>query len=362
MLHIMVSLPYYQQPVEVGFVPTRQAALEQLHAFLPMVLDYRRDRNYDRLQNPTVSRLSPYLRYRMITEEEVVKTVLSAYSYDQAEAFIDEVCWRTYFKGHLELHPAIWHQYAADVERLQSALPADFDAPLQRAMAGATGIDCFDAWAIQLRETGYLHNHARMSFASIWIFTLRLPWQLGAAFFMEFLTDADPASNILSWRWVGGLHSVGKHYLAKSTIIRRVTEGRFFPRDLVEDAEPLPYDGPFAMEPLARTQVLARGAAPDMSSCPAGLLVTPEDLSLENSPIGDSPFSSIALFTAEDVTDYAPYKSIGSEFLASALEDAATRLAKHWQGEIVHVEHRLQPSVAKAVASHVGCQDRKSVV
>jgi deoxyribodipyrimidine photo-lyase len=72
----------------------------------------------------------------------------------------------------------------------------------------------FDDWAQELVATGYLHNHARMWFASIWIFTLRLPWELGADFFLRHLIDGDPASNTLSWRWVGGLHTPGKTYLA----------------------------------------------------------------------------------------------------------------------------------------------------
>ncbi len=72
----------------------------------------------------------------------------------------------------------------------------------ERAVEGRTGIDGFDDWARQLVETGWLHNHTRMWFASIWIFTLRLPWALGAAFFLRHLLDGDPASNTLSWRWV----------------------------------------------------------------------------------------------------------------------------------------------------------------
>jgi deoxyribodipyrimidine photo-lyase len=55
-----------------------------------------------------------------------------------------------------------------------------------------------------------------MWFASIWIFTLRLPWPLGAAFFQAHLQDHDAASNTLSWRWVAGIQTPGKHYLARA--------------------------------------------------------------------------------------------------------------------------------------------------
>ena len=71
-----------------------------------------------------------------------------------------------------------------------------------------------------------MHNHARLWFASIWIFTLKLPWELGAAFFLEHLHDGDPASNTLSWRWVAGLHTKGKNYVASADNIEKFTDGK----------------------------------------------------------------------------------------------------------------------------------------
>jgi deoxyribodipyrimidine photo-lyase len=111
------------------------------------------------------------------------------------------------------------------------------------ATEGRTGIVAFDYWARELVETGYLHNHARMWFASIWIFTLKLEWELGADFFLRHLADGDAASNTLSWRWVAGLHTKGKHYLARAENIARYTaqhsEGPLTAEGLAEDAEAL---------------------------------------------------------------------------------------------------------------------------
>jgi len=126
---------------------------------------------------------------------------------------------------------------------------------LAAALAGETGIDCFDAWVGELKTHNYLHNHARMWFASIWIHTLRLPWQSGAQFFEALLLDGDPAANLLSWRWVAGLHTVGKPYLARADNISRHTDGRFTPKGLadspcalIEEVTPLEhiaiFDGP----------------------------------------------------------------------------------------------------------------------
>lgn len=57
------------------FEPTRSAAIARMQAFLQSAArDYKQTRNFDlgRGAHHGVSRLSPYLRYRMITERELV--------------------------------------------------------------------------------------------------------------------------------------------------------------------------------------------------------------------------------------------------------------------------------------------------
>ncbi|SHI05148.1 FAD-binding domain-containing protein [Marivita hallyeonensis] len=230
------------------FPPTRTAALELLSRFVPKAgRDYAAERNYDRGpgNHDNVSTLSPYIRHRVLTEPEVLDAVLGHFSTSVAEKFIQEVYWRTYWKGWLEMRPAVWGGYrqslanAWDRVQTQSGLRAEWEA----ACKGDTDIDCFNHWAHELVETGYLHNHARMWFASIWIFTLRLPWELGADFFLRHLYDGDPASNTLSWRWVAGLQTHGKNYAARASNISKYTEGRFNPtHQLTPNPEPL--DGP----------------------------------------------------------------------------------------------------------------------
>ena len=223
---------------------SREEALVLLASFLPKAgTSYTRNRNFDlgAGQHKHVSQLSAYIKRRIITEEYVLKKVLSAHSLNEAGKFIDEIFWRTYFKGWLESRPHIWMQYCADVHHLTHELQTQSGLRDRWAAAclGETGIDCFDAWAKELAETGYLHNHARMWFASIWVYTLQLPWQLGADFFLRHLLDGDAASNTLSWRWVVGLHSVGKTYLARAENIQRFTNGRFAPKGLAQVAPPL---------------------------------------------------------------------------------------------------------------------------
>lgn len=223
---------------------SREEALELLNSFLPKAgKSYAEKRNFDlgSGQHKHVSQLSAYIKRRVITEEEVLRKVLSAHSLNAAGKFIDEIFWRTYFKGWLESRPHIWAQYCTDVQHLTHDLQTQSGLRDRWAAAclGETGIDCFDSWAKELAETGYLHNHARMWFASIWVYTLQLPWQLGADFFLRHLLDGDAASNTLSWRWVVGLHSVGKTYLARAENIQRFTNGRFAPKGLAQVAPPL---------------------------------------------------------------------------------------------------------------------------
>lgn len=261
------------------FPADRAAALLRLETFGPrMGPDYARGRNSDlgpgRRQD--VSRLSPAIRHRLVTEAEVVGTALHLHGPERAQKFIEEVFWRSYWKGFLELRPALWDSYrsglAQDLARLE-AEPA-LQAAHARAVSGATGIDAFDAWMRELQESGWLHNHARMWFASIWIFTLRLPWTLGADLFLRHLLDADAASNTLSWRWVAGLHTAGKPYVARAENIRRFTDGRFDPVGLEEDPPPPPAPPPIPPQPLVPVPPLPEG--------PVALLLHEDDMHPES--------------------------------------------------------------------------------
>jgi hypothetical protein len=215
-------------------VATRAAALFRLSNFLPAAgRRYAERRNFDDGQRAdggrdNVSQLSPWLHAGLIGERELLEAVLAAHSPHVAEKFIAEVFWRIYFKGYLEQRPAIWADYRVGRDQALSAMECNsgLRSAYVQAIEGRTGIEAFDVWARELVETGYLHNHARMWFASIWIFTLRLDWRLGADFYLRHLMDGDAASNTLSWRWVAGLHTKGKNYLARADNIARYTSGR----------------------------------------------------------------------------------------------------------------------------------------
>ena len=199
------------------------------------VLDYDRQRNYDfGVKNrKNVSNLSKYVSHRIISEYEIISCVLKKYKLRQVEKYIQEVFWRIYWKGWLENRPKVWSDFVKDCSNIKQNIG------VEEAILGKTKINCFNEWVHEIKEYNYLHNHTRMWFASIWIFTLKLPWQLGAKFFYENLFDGDAASNTLSWRWVAGLQTKGKNYLAKSWNIQKFTNNRLSAKNLNESALPL---------------------------------------------------------------------------------------------------------------------------
>ena len=221
------------------FEASRAKALNQLNNFVENNLgEYSKLRNFDfgPEKRSNISCLSPYITHGIINEQEVIQKALSKFSFSKNEKFIQEVLWRTYWKGWLELRPNVWTDYLIELNQIKNELKDNKD--YIAAIEGKTKVDCFNEWVKELKENNYLHNHTRMWFASIWIFTLELPWQLGAEFFMQHLYDGDAASNTLGWRWVAGVQTQGKHYLASEWNIKKFTNNRFQNIKLNENAPP----------------------------------------------------------------------------------------------------------------------------
>jgi hypothetical protein len=179
--------------------------------------------------------------------------------------------------------------------------------------------------------TGYLHNHARMWFASIWIFTLRLPWELGAAFFYEHLLDGDVASNTLSWRWVAGLQTPGKTYVARADNIAFYTDGRHAPQasQLASTA--------FAITEPALPKVVAwteDALWSNVAEGRAGLWVHPEDLAVERGELSAEKFVAISAAWPKLIAKKAGWSEAFATWTQAALHDGASRAAAHFGAEV----------------------------
>lgn len=328
------------------FSATREAGLARLKAFVPEAgRNYASRRNYDYgpHNRSNISVLSPYIRHRLITEQETVEAVLAAHSASAAEKFIQEVCWRTYWKGWLERRPHVWTDYLRDVRTAHEELATNSSLRRRydKAVAGETGIDAYNAFARQLCEVGYVHNHARMWFASMWIYTLNLPWQLGADFFFRNLVDGDPASNTLSWRWVGGLQTVGKTYLARPDNIEKYTAGRFQPTGLAAHAEPLSFDGHPPALPVPPLPALKPGKS--------ALLLSEDDLHPESLALQGQEIATVIALDPSEL--YAGHARHVIDFKSAAVHDALARATAHFGCDGAILPANAADAIADAIKS-----------
>jgi deoxyribodipyrimidine photo-lyase len=176
-----------------------------------------------------VTHLSPYLRHGVLSLAEVRDAALRRVHSPQAAAkLINELGWRDYFR---RVYAQIGGQVWRDLEAYKSGWAAsDYAEHLPDDIAnGTTGLACIDAFSHDLREHGYLHNHARMWLAAYVVHFRRIKWQAGARWFLTHLLDGDPASNNLSWQWVASTFS-HKPYIFNRENLERYTGGAYCQR------------------------------------------------------------------------------------------------------------------------------------
>jgi len=303
----------------MNFGTSRASAIENLNRFVDQNLfEYSKLRNFDYGPDnrSNISCLSPYITHGVISELEVIKKSLSKFSFSKNEKFIQEVLWRTYWKGWLELRPNVWTDYLNELKRVRQEFK---DNPnYKNAIEGNTNIECFNEWVKELKETNYLHNHARMWFASIWIFTLDLPWQLGAEFFMKHLYDGDAASNTLGWRWVAGIQTQGKNYLASEWNIKKFTNNRFSNIKLNENAPPKTSDKTYAASKLEFNS--------PQNLEEKNLLIFENNLSFEISDFKDQKFKKVFLISNKNENRTIELSEKLVKFKSQLIEDQKKRL------------------------------------
>ena len=300
------------------FEASRAKAVDKLNTFVEQNLsDYSKLRNFDfgPSNRSNVSCLSPYITHGIINELEVINKSLKKFSFAKNEKFIQEVLWRVYWKGWLELRPDVWSDYLIELDKIKKEFKNN--QSYLDTIEGKTNVDCFNQWVIELKESNYLHNHTRMWFASIWIFTLELPWQLGAEFFMQHLYDGDAASNTLGWRWVAGIQTQGKHYLASEWNINKFTNNKFKNIKLSENAKPISNDKIYS--------VINKGFKNSEILEDKTLLIFENNMTFELSDFKEHKFKKILLVSNNtDRTIKLSEKVL--KFKANLLEDHKIRL------------------------------------
>lgn len=344
--------------VSSPFPATRAEALARLDSFVPKAGAYASRRNFVEPGHGNVSRLSPATRTRLLLERELVAAAESRHGAGRVEKFAQEVAWRRYWKGWLERRPDVWNRYREDLAAL------DWSDRARAVAAGESGVAVMDYFARELAETGYLHNHARMWWASFWIHVERLPWQLGANWFLRHLLDGDAASNTLSWRWVAGLHTPGKTYLVRRSNLERYLD----PEQLSENREGLErLEAPEAAELAPEPSPTSTGPDPSESAGLSleasqgrwGLWLHDEDLLPEDSPLAAGrPAAALAMLPTE-LWRAEGYVAPKTAFLRSALADGADRASRHFG---VTCELREAPGLAETLAAWAREEGLENVV
>ena len=298
---------------------TRASAIGNLEDFVENnLVEYSRLRNFDFGPNKrsNTSCLSPYITHGVINETEVIKKSLDKFSFSKNEKFIQEILWRTYWKGWMELRSGVWDDYLIDLKRIKQEFKNNRD--YLNAIEGNTKIECFNEWVNELKTYNYLHNHTRMWFASIWIFTLELPWQLGAELFMQHLYDGDTASNTLGWRWVAGIQTQGKHYLASEWNIKKFTNNRFQNIKLNENVPPKVSGKNYA--------ILHKTFENPLNFEKKDLLVFENNLSFEITDFANQKFTKILLIVNKNENRNIQLSENVVKFKAGLIEDQRKRL------------------------------------
>ena len=314
------------------FEPSREFANKKIIRFIDNNLgEYSSLRNFDfGPDNRTnISCLSPYITHGVVTEQEVIRLSLKKFSFSKIEKFIQEVLWRVYWKGWLELRPNVWMDYIIDLNKLKLEYKDNKD--YLNAIEGKTNIECFNTWVDELKNHNYLHNHTRMWFASIWIFTLNLPWQLGAELFMKYLFDGDSASNTLGWRWVAGIQTKGKNYVASEWNIKKFTNNRFSNIKLNENPFPIMDDRNYS---IVNNNFLNINLSGDQR-----LLIFENNLSFDQTDFKDQSFKNIYFIYNGNETRQIKLDEKVLTFKKSLIEDQIKNLKnKSINCEIINIQ------------------------
>ena len=320
----------------MNFEASRTFAEKKLDSFIDNNLnEYSKLRNFDFGPNKrsNISCISPYVTHGVINEIEIIKKSLKKYSFVKNEKFIQEVLWRVYWKGWLELRPDVWTDFKYSLKKLKKEY--ENNNKYIEAINAKTNIDVFNSWVNELKNFNYLHNHTRMWFASIWIFSLKLPWQLGAEFFLQHLYDGDAASNTLGWRWVAGVQTKGKHYIATEWNIKKFTNNRFNNIKLNENAPPVNEDKFY--------KIISKNFNNLLPTDDRALIVFDNNLSFETSDFVNQKFDKILLVSNDNKNRQIILSEKLIEFKNALIKDQKKRLnERSINCEIITIEDLLK--------------------
>ncbi len=222
-------------PASVPFPAGEAEAQRRLLAFAEGdaagITRYRDDRNRPDLEG--TSRLSPYLRFGMLSARQAVVAARAARRAARtsdacygSDTWLNELIWREFYVSILHHFPTV---RGNSFQRQYDRIPwANDEKDFAAWCEGRTGTPIVDAAMRQLVQTGWMHNRSRMIVASFLVKDLLIDWRWGERFFMQHLVDGDPAANNGGWQWTAGTGTDAAPYFR---IFNPVTQGQKFDPD-----------------------------------------------------------------------------------------------------------------------------------
>ncbi|HMV28548.1 MAG TPA: deoxyribodipyrimidine photo-lyase, partial [Anaerolineales bacterium] len=187
----------------LNFPAGEAEALRRLDQFTNLpITNYHDHRN--RMDLDGTSSLSPYIRFGMVGLRQAVHASRNTHHVDSkgAETWLNELIWREFYIQILYHFP-----YVAKTafNRTLANIPwRNKSSEFEAWKRGETGVPVVDAAMRQLKETGWMHNRARMIVASFLVKDLLIDWRWGEDWFMQNLLDGDIAPNNGGWQWTAG--------------------------------------------------------------------------------------------------------------------------------------------------------------
>ena len=191
---------------------------------------YRYGARRNHLDVNGTARLSPYLRFGMVSARECVLAAQEAIrqapddlSRKGAETWLNELIWREFFISILYHFPSVMKESFR--KELRNIPWLNDDDNFSAWKEGRTGYPVVDASMRQLLKMGWMHNRGRMITASFLVKDLAIDWRWGEKFFMQHLIDGDPAANNGGWQWVAGTGTDAAPYFR---VFNPVLQGKKF--------------------------------------------------------------------------------------------------------------------------------------
>ncbi len=175
-----------------------QAAGKHLAEFATHLEAYPKAR--DMLGQEGTSRLSPYLRFGLISPRECARLYSG---HPGSESWLRELAWRDFYAMILYHFPQVVEQEFQ--ERFRGLEWGNRQEWFARWQNGETGYPGVDAGMRQLVQEGWMHNRARMITASFLSKDLLIDWRWGEEHFAQYLMDYDLASNNGGWQWAASV-------------------------------------------------------------------------------------------------------------------------------------------------------------